>query len=274
MDVFNSRTQLSLRLADLPILLPFLLLVFCQQVCVAQQAPPDAGQMTAEAATDQAIGLYSEGVSDSVLREIRQYLSKGEEVTSVSLGSHGSYAIVTPRELAWDGLPENLRAMMKEKSTFGIRQIALGPNGVWILRYGFNGFGGNDLVPEGLKNALREVNQKHESLGELAFTATGGWFFVRGTRGYDYNDIPDEMAETVRKLYGKGETVTHVAIGPSGGWVFICGANRSFTAGIPTAMQDVLASINAARSKISCVALAADGGWLVITKPVRTHHSR
>ena len=113
-----------------------------------------------------------------------------------------------------------------------------------------------------------------KSFPQVALTGTGGWFFVRGTRSYDYNRIPDEMAETVKDRYGKGETVTHVAIGP-GGWVFICGANRYFSAGIPTAMQDALASINAAGSKISCVALAADGGgWLVITKPVRTHHSR
>src|ERR1700757_1567457 len=168
MDVFDLRTKLSFRLADLAVLPPFLFLVFCtcQQVCFAQQAPPEAGQTVAEAATDQAIGLYSGGVSESVLREIRQYLSRGEEVESVSIGSEGSYAIVTPRDMAFEGLPEDLRAAMDEKAEHGIRQILLGPlYGTWIIRWGRNGVSGAGLISQDLKDALKEANQKKESIG-------------------------------------------------------------------------------------------------------------
>ena len=101
------------------------------------------------------------------------------------------------------------------------RTGAITKSGPEVAIWGINGYSSNEYCHSDLKNALKEINSKEQTVNDVAVSESGNYVVVYGNNGYYYLDIPDEMAAWLQKYNKDKKNIISVAFTDEGRWAIV-----------------------------------------------------
>ncbi len=115
-----------------------------------------------------------------------------------------------------------------------------------------------------LDDVLRKRQREGVALRSIAFTPTGGWGVLSGTRGFFNRNIPDEAHQEMTRTAGAGHSPTCLAFTAKGGWSFLYGKNGRFNRNIPDEAHKKMGEFAAAGHRLQCIAFTPSGGFSIV----------
>ena len=88
------------------------------------------------------------------------------------------------------------------------------------MLYGTNGWAAKGC-PISLTNALHELNNDNQYIGDVQLTENGRWLILYGNNGFRWNDIPYSLERKLREYNDEGEIVYSVTFNDNGDWIVI-----------------------------------------------------
>ena len=100
------------------------------------------------------------------------------------------------------------------------RNVAITEYNGDLMLYGTNGWAATGC-PEGLTDALHELNEENKYITDVQLTNEGCWLIVYGDNGIRWNDIPYSLEKKLREWNANGETITSVSFNDAGDWIAV-----------------------------------------------------
>jgi len=113
-----------------------------------------------------------------------------------------------------------IRETIEEWGDDGCRTGAITEDERGVAIYGSNGYCYTSAVPENMKTAIKEFNNKEYRIVDVTVTDSGWWCVVWGKNGYR-GHMPDAMSEAMKKFNNDGEEIWSVSICENGNWSII-----------------------------------------------------
>lgn len=101
------------------------------------------------------------------------------------------------------------------------RTGAITKSGPGVAIWGINGYSSNEYCHSDLKNALKEINSKEQTVNDVAVSERGNYVVVYGNNGYYYLGIPDEMVTWLQKYNKDKKNIISVAFTDEGRWAIV-----------------------------------------------------
>ena len=122
-------------------------------------------------------------------------------------------------------VPTTLADYLRENELDGIlSSVSFTPDGGWVITWGKNGWAAKD-VPSGLVDALKDLNDRGETLRFTAFPDEyDAWLVVWGDNGVRWSDISEGLEEELRNINTEKYEVKSIAF-TYDGWAVIWGRN-------------------------------------------------
>lgn len=105
-----------------------------------------------------------------------------------------------------------------------------------LALYGRNGWAGSGL-PNGLSNALNELNEDNELLDDVQLTENGNWLILFGNNGFRWSNIPYSLEQKIYEFNNRRDIVTSVTFNDDGDWIII---SREYYSASSSWIQDWL----------------------------------
>lgn len=106
------------------------------------------------------------------------------------------------------------------------RNVAITKYNGDLMLYGDNGWAASGC-PEGLTDALSELNDDGEYINDVQLTEAGSWIILYGDNGFRWYDIPYSLEQEIREYNDDGEEITSVTFNDAGDWILISKAYYS-----------------------------------------------
>jgi hypothetical protein len=158
--------------------------------------------------------VYSSFMSEEVAKTgIMPMPEKGESM----LGGHAVMAA---------GYDNDRRLLLvrnswgKEWGDKGCRTGAITENERGVAIYGENGYVFTGAIPESMKTAIRNCNDRSQHIVDLTVTDSGYWCVVWDRNNYDGN-LPTEMSNMLRQYKRDGEEIYSVSICENGNFAIV-----------------------------------------------------
>lgn len=100
------------------------------------------------------------------------------------------------------------------------RNVAITEYNGDLMLYGTNGWAASGC-PDGLTDALHELNEENKYITDVQLTNDGCWLIVYGDNGLRWNDIPYSLEKKLRDWNANGETITSVSFNDAGDWIAV-----------------------------------------------------
>ena len=101
------------------------------------------------------------------------------------------------------------------------RNVAITKYGAQLMLYGRNGWAGVGL-PQGLGNALSELNDQNVYIDDVQITESGSWLILYGNNGFRWSGIPYSLENKIREWNTSEEVIYSVTFNDAGQWIAIC----------------------------------------------------
>lgn len=102
----------------------------------------------------------------------------------------------------------------------GCRTGAITENERGVAIYGENGYVFTGAIPESMKTAIRNCNDRSQHIVDLTVTDSGYWCVVWDRNNYDGN-LPTEMSNMLRQYKRDGEEIYSVSICENGNFAIV-----------------------------------------------------
>ncbi len=89
-----------------------------------------------------------------------------------------------------------------------------------LMLYGDNGWAASSC-PEGLTDALSELNDDAEKINDVQLTEDGSWLILWGSNGATWSNIPYDLEAKIRHYNDEGEVITSITFNDGGDWICI-----------------------------------------------------
>ena len=117
------------------------------------------------------------------------------------------------------------------------RNVAITRTNGNLMLYGKNGWAGSGL-PNGLSDALHQLNNDHEYIDDVQLTENGSWLVLYGNNGFIWDNIPYSLERKIREWNNQNEVITSVTFNDAGQWVAV---SRNYISASDQWIQDWLA---------------------------------
>ena len=88
------------------------------------------------------------------------------------------------------------------------------------MLYGRNGWASSGC-PQGLINALNELNEDKEYIDDVQLTERGSWVILYGDNGFRWSNVPYSLEEKMREFNNRGDVITSITFNDYGEWIII-----------------------------------------------------
>lgn len=173
---------------------------------------------------------YSGGSSD-FYKEVFADMDKKIGVSNndedyTSMSDSISVSVVFPQSGTQNYIPtadSSYMSYIKEslKKYDQCRTGAITKSGPGVAIWGINGYSSNEYCHSDLKNALKEINSKEQTVNDVAVSESGNYVVVYGNNGYYYLGIPDEMVTWLQKYNKDKKNIISVAFTDEGRWAIV-----------------------------------------------------
>lgn len=89
-----------------------------------------------------------------------------------------------------------------------------------LMLYGRNGCARSGC-PQGLNDAITELNEKGEYIDDIQLTEAGRYLILYGNNGIVWNNIPYALEQKLREYNDKREVILSVTFNDAGNWIVI-----------------------------------------------------
>lgn len=100
------------------------------------------------------------------------------------------------------------------------RNVAITEYNGDLMLYGRNGWAATGC-PDGLTEALHELNDEEQFINDVQLTNDGSWLIVYGKNGLRWNDIPYSLEQKLRAWNNNNEEITSVTFNDAGDWIAV-----------------------------------------------------
>lgn len=100
------------------------------------------------------------------------------------------------------------------------RNVAITKTNGDLMLYGRNGCARTGC-PQGLNDAISELNNKSEYIDDIQLTENGRWLILFGNNGIQWNDIPYSLEQKLRKYNNDNEVIYSATFNDAGDWIVI-----------------------------------------------------
>lgn len=100
------------------------------------------------------------------------------------------------------------------------RNVAITEYNGDLMLYGRNGWAATGC-PDGLTEALHELNDEEQFINDVQLTNDGSWLIVYGKNGLRWNDIPYSLEQKLRAWNNNNEEITSVTFNDVGDWIAV-----------------------------------------------------
>jgi hypothetical protein len=111
-----------------------------------------------------------------------------------------------------------IKQQIREKGE--CRNVAITKTNGDLMLYGQNGCARSGC-PNGLNNAITELNNDSEYIDDVQLTENGRWLILWGNNGFRWNDIPYSLERKLREYNSDGEVVLSATFNDAGDWIVI-----------------------------------------------------
>lgn len=218
---------------------------------------------------DRQMGLYTDGINDTLLADLRKIVEGDQIVKSLSFPTDNSFAAIVNRNgYWWRGVPDSLAGTLKDLQTNSpqeeINTVAATVDD-WIVTFGNGGYR-CACSRSGLSDALERINRSGELATDVSFAPGAGWLIIRNYTGWLSNNVSPQLSSAISEVSAAGTPISHVSVAPGGGWVIIIGTNGYRTQGIPQKLAGTIQTANRDHVTIRALAFTPSGGWALIRK--------
>lgn len=141
---------------------------------------------------------------------MKNILAAAALAASVLLGGHPASAQSTGRDY--------IKEQISLKGS--CRNVAITCTNGDLMLFGNNGWAASNC-PEGLTDALDEINEKGEYINDVQLTEEGRWLIIYGDNGLRWNDIPYSLELELRAMNAAQEKIASATFNDSGDWIII-----------------------------------------------------
>lgn len=100
------------------------------------------------------------------------------------------------------------------------RNVAITQTNGDLALYGRNGWARSGC-PQGLNQALDELNRQKKYIDDVQLTEFGRWLILVDDNGFQWSNIPYNLEQKLRYYNNQREVVTSVTFNDSGDWIII-----------------------------------------------------
>ena len=116
--------------------------------------------------------------------------------------------------------PEDRSYIRDMVDAMGGRNVAITKTNGDLMLYDKNGWAANGC-PEGLTNALKDLEADDEFIDDVQLTEDGNWLILYGDNGLVYEGIPEDLEEVLTE-YNQNNAVIHsITFNDGGEWIVI-----------------------------------------------------
>lgn len=126
--------------------------------------------------------------------------------------------------LAQDGGRSYIREQIEKRDR--CRNVAITKTNGDLMLYGRNGWAASDC-PDGLTEALDELNEADVFIDEVVLTEDGRWLILYDDNGIRYYNIPQDLLEDLLDYQEKDEVINSITFNDEGEWLVITGNHVS-----------------------------------------------
>ena len=116
--------------------------------------------------------------------------------------------------------PEDRSYIRDMVDAMGGRNVAITKTNGDLMLYDKHGWAANGC-PEGLTNALKELESDDEFIDDVQLTESGSWLILYGDNGLVYEGIPEDLEEVLTEYNEKNATIHSVTFNDDGDWIVI-----------------------------------------------------
>lgn len=113
---------------------------------------------------------------------------------------------------------EYIRQNIKAKGS--CRNVAITKTNGDLMLYGRNGYA-YSACPQGLTNAISELNRDNEYIDEVQLTENGRWLILYGDNAFRYSNVPYGLEVKMKEFNGRGDIITTATFNDGGDWIII-----------------------------------------------------
>ncbi len=101
------------------------------------------------------------------------------------------------------------------------KNVAITRYGGDIALSGTNGYAQMGPVPDGLTNALDDLNSKEELIDDIVLTEEGSYIVLYGRNGFRYAGVPYSLEQKMKEYNDDNDLILGIALNDHGDWIII-----------------------------------------------------